>query len=110
MIQRTGDGPVDCPTTVAGGHGREDQGGGVAGRTAWPRGPLKLHYSEGVAFIRAETHGSGSEIAERVADRSDCACTADRQPDCSSAAFPRSRCWRRRRHKRNACLKPSMGG
>lgn len=60
MIQRTGDGPVDCPTTVAGGHGREDQGGGVAGRTAWPRGPLKLHYSEGVAFIRAETHGSGS--------------------------------------------------
>jgi SnoaL-like domain len=59
MIQRTGDGPVDRPTTVAGGHGREDQGGGVAGRTAWPRGPLKLH-SEGVAFIRAETHGSGS--------------------------------------------------
>jgi hypothetical protein len=32
------------------------------------RGPLKLH-PEVVAFIRAETHGSGAEIAERVADR-----------------------------------------
>jgi hypothetical protein len=30
-------------------------------------GPLKLH--RGVAFIRAETDGSGVEIAERAADR-----------------------------------------
>jgi transposase len=32
------------------------------------RGPLKLH-PEVVAFIRAETHGSGAEIADRVADQ-----------------------------------------
>jgi transposase len=32
------------------------------------RGPVKLR-PEVVAFIRAETHGSGAEIAERVADR-----------------------------------------
>jgi transposase len=32
------------------------------------RGPVKLH-PEVVAFIRAQTEGSGAQIAERVADR-----------------------------------------
>ena len=120
IIQRASDGPVDCPTTVAGGHGREDQGGGVAGRTAWPPWPVEAALGGGSLHPRRDAWFRGAEIAERTADPSDCACTADRQPallKCGLSAFavlaataPQAECLFETEHERVTDLRALTGG